>query len=920
MSEVIWIEAAPRHAGSAAPTTVLLAGGGWDRSYRHPVDGRQFRAGVTRRPLFSARLGFDEGGWNGSTRPQTSVVSFSTADTRLRDALAALVWKDAPVSIDVGPEGVPPTRILIGKIQDVEFTLAGLTLTIIDLSERLEGPIASARFAGNGGIEGPAEAKGRVKRRSFGYVFNVEGRLINAAHSIYEFGDPAYPLTAWNALRDKGRAGSFAVLAWQGSIAATYNALIASNPARGGGVVAPSIACAKWWTQPSGPLTADMIGTAGVGGGMQPAAIAAAISAAAAGPTVNGLPAAVALRDAISGVHVASDTESFAQAIDRVLLGASLLWLPRPNGTIEIAQWTFNAAAPLLQGEFRGRTRTYPPHGTRRIGFQRNERIHSDSEMAGVLLEDLVDDGASIAREDLLNSHQQWTDVQNAAGLRPQDNATFGAAWGLNLTGRPGNLAALGGSEGVRNDLISIGSNGALLGGAGGQVTIGGLGFAGSLTATAGDNLLIHGDLDAGHSGWALGEAMIVTGNAAWPVRNAAYCPPSASGFIVDNQKYLWTPRDTFMSATVYAEQANAGSFHLHCYTAADAFITTITVALTQTAFGSWQRHSVRFPATMFPAGTAKITPWWGCNNSGNAASGVLSGAFRLGVSQDGATLGGAWSSNITGRPTNLAALGGSEGVRNDLISIGSNGALLGGAGGQVTIGGLGFVGDLDAQRLSRLNITAGRLRRDTFDLSSSFIANEYVTLSGVNLTNDGGATTLGAVANVGISIGANGALLGGAGGQVTLLGIDTPGVIGRTALLSAANGRVLNPTFYNTQVLLGPRNATSLTPTYSVGASNVTVNLPAHNRVIAGPSGPLTLSYGATSGVVAFSASWWAYIDDPDLTGFASPTVAFTNSPVNLLHPGRYEVASGTAPAAGGGGGDYGGGGGGGIRFNSDF
>ena len=131
-------------------------------------------------------------------------------------------------------------------------------------------------------------------------------------------------------------------------------------------------------------------------------------------------------------------------------------------------------------------------------------------------------------------------------------------------------------------------------------------------------------------------------------------------------------------------------------------------------------------------------------------------------------------------------------------------------------------------------------------------------------------------------------------------------------------DGRVTDPTAYNTQALLGPSSTTTLSPTYTVGGSNVTVNLPAHSRVIAGPSGPLTLNYGAGSGVVAFNAYWVAYIDDPNLAGVASPTIGFSSDPNVLLYPGRYQVSSGIAPAAGGAGGSTGGGGGGGGRFEN--
>jgi hypothetical protein len=126
-----------------------------------------------------------------------------------------------------------------------------------------------------------------------------------------------------------------------------------------------------------------------------------------------------------------------------------------------------------------------------------------------------------------------------------------------------------------------------------------------------------------------------------------------------------------------------------------------------------------------------------------------------------------------------------------------------------------------------------------------------------------------------------------------------------------ANTGRVVDPTFYNTQALLGPSNTTNLSPTYTVGGSNVTVNLPAHTRKVTGAAGPVSLSYGAVSGVVAFSAYWTAYVDDPALTGLASPVATFTSNPDDLLYPGRYQIASGIAPAAGGGGGSTGGGGG---------
>lgn len=135
---------------------------------------------------------------------------------------------------------------------------------------------------------------------------------------------------------------------------------------------------------------------------------------------------------------------------------------------------------------------------------------------------------------------------------------------------------------------------------------------------------------------------------------------------------------------------------------------------------------------------------------------------------------------------------------------------------------------------------------------------------------------------------------------------------------INPATGRIFDPRAYNTQAILGPRNTTNLNPTYTAGGSNVTVNLPSHLRRIAGLNGPISLSYGSSSGVVAFDAYWAAYLDDADLSGFGSPSVTFTSNPDNLLFANRYQLASGIAPSSSGTGGGTGTGGGGGGGFDN--
>lgn len=130
-------------------------------------------------------------------------------------------------------------------------------------------------------------------------------------------------------------------------------------------------------------------------------------------------------------------------------------------------------------------------------------------------------------------------------------------------------------------------------------------------------------------------------------------------------------------------------------------------------------------------------------------------------------------------------------------------------------------------------------------------------------------------------------------------------------ANMESVTGRVVDPTIYNTQLLVGTRSTTNLAPTYTAATNGYTVNLPAHYRTIAGPNGPINLFYGAGSGFIPYSTYWFAYIDDPEQTGNASPTINFTTDSNQLLYAARYSVAQGMTPSAGGTGGSTGSGGG---------
>jgi len=387
MAAVTLIRAQPRDPATGAVVPVKLAGGGSALPY---PDG--YRAGVVRAPRFSARLGFEAGGWSGGTVPTVSDLSFVPADPALVDAYARLIWDRAPIEVDSGDEAAALIRLLTGAVAGRRAGTDGLALGIADLSASLAKPLVTGFFAGTGGLEGSADAAGRAKRISLGRVFDVECRLFDKAYAIYEFGDPGRPMQGCSAIRDKGREGVLEILAWQGSAMATLTALRAATVPDGGGVVAPSIALARWWTTPVGPLTVDVLGDNASGYVETAPAIAARISAMVGGPAIGNLATAIDWRGAAAGLHVDDGAETASAAIDRLALGVSLLWRLTPAGIIDLRQWTWDGAAEALPAIWLGRDSSFPPMGARRLGYRRNHRIHSDAEIAAPLDVELVDD------------------------------------------------------------------------------------------------------------------------------------------------------------------------------------------------------------------------------------------------------------------------------------------------------------------------------------------------------------------------------------------------------------------------------------------------------------------------------------------------------------------------------------------------
>lgn len=398
-ANVLLLMVQPRDVGTGARTTIRLAGGGADFPYRY--GSNDWLAGLEDVPAIVTMLDYTGADFGTGAVPQALQLNWNASSTAALESLRGYYWAGAPFTLYLGPEnaaGTMPAQLVKGTILQASITDSVLQLAMADPAADLQRPVLTASFAGTGGIEGPVDWEGRVKRRIWGYVFNVEGFAIDTANNVYSFSDPAFQLNEFTDVRDKGAsAAAMTVLVWQGSVAATFTALQAAAAPAGGGVVCPSIGMVKWWTRPAGILAADLRGENYSGAFVTKAAdIAQAIVAARSGSAFDAgtVAAANALRTYNCGYMVDDLTTTIAQALDWLLGGLQLYWvLDAITQTIRIGAWDFGTSVGSFTSSQVDRAAIMPPLQERKIGYQRNYREMAAGDLAAILT---YDDGTPI--------------------------------------------------------------------------------------------------------------------------------------------------------------------------------------------------------------------------------------------------------------------------------------------------------------------------------------------------------------------------------------------------------------------------------------------------------------------------------------------------------------------------------------------
>jgi hypothetical protein len=961
----------PRAVASGTAETLLLAGGGNRAAYH--FDGQHWRAGLVDIPRFRTAIGFDENGWTGGVIPTTGRLRWAPSRTADYVTYAnGYVWKGAQIAVELGmegPEGSAPVSwqaLLVGTIADMSADEGMLSFVIADLSVQLNKPMLEGRFfAGTGGVEGPIEIANRVKRRSWGRVFNVEGRILDPANSIYEFGDPARRLESFEAVRDMGRLASPAptVLAWQGSVAATFTALQTATAAQGSGVVAPSIACVKWWTQPAGPLTADIRGESNVEGGQAyvetPAAIAARILAAAGGPAANAasLTEAITARPDAAGIHVGDTGISWASALDRLLQGVSLGWVVSPTGEVFFRPFTFTGPVATLDSLEARRLKALPPVKRRKLGFRRNERQHNDGEIAASVAAGLGEELGDLASEDFVyfgGPYLKETDngvdatlgdfktgMGTAAGFVGQQAlATKATAdFSTDVSGTKPYIHA-GRVLDTRLDNLTpaqyrstIFPNGVGLVAEFKLLSVIGLPSSGSAFALTETESKWADDSGGAVNQRAVNDAGVVyertgtnaAGWGAWQISYSGAYKPIFGADLREDANTIATLaafRTSLGTAAGFVgQQALATGAYIQLGIADSAGVAR---GLVDQNWSFWISNTHVITTLGTAAGFAGQGGLATKNGGGfgNIWEGDSSFESYLPASQPKADGGGLSHFTIEVAPANNPAPHG-----NKFLRLGGIGAHM------IGLPDTAFTAQATSVTLSAFikdsgiaNTWVGTAVNQAGPLmlaieladngtSSTFVANQSFAPSTNGLWQRVSYTATGLTPGTRyrLAMGSH-AYLGNRLLDVDAIQIEYGDTASQyqfnRANRIAFDGRVYDPRLYNTQAIVGVSSATNLAASYS-GTGPFTVNLPAHSRTIAGPQGAITINYGGGSFSVNANEVWHAFIDDPMLEGIVSPIIQKAATQSGLIGPHRYHLASGVAPAQGQTGGPIGGGGG---------
>lgn len=518
-------------------------------------------------------------------------------------------------------------------------------------------------------------------------------------------------------------------------------------------------------------------------------------------------------------------------------------------------------------------------------------------------------------------------------------NATYGAVWAGNVTGRPSNLSSLSGSEAINNALVPVGYNALVNSEFGSMTTAWSSTFpVGWANAWIGDSTNSPTPTDARITladGTFAFQRTLSTGpngtvfdviDSFWV--GAGYMLPCLPNDVIGASGLLAYHNCTGVDvAIIFFNAAGTEISEVHSSSTGTSNGTNVYTSLTRanltpasivaTAPANTARAGffVRAHITGSPSSPSAIiaAPMLAKLASGQtvvppyspgppdlyATKGATAGSDL--VDSGGAVLG---DTAIKNNAISVDASGFIQGigtgvgtaVKNSLISISTGGALSGAGGGAVTIGGLGYSGDLNAtygaawgSNLSGVPTTLAAVT------SSDPVKNSAISVDGSGLIQGIGTGAGTAVKNSLVSISSAGALSGAGGGTVTIGGLGYSGDLNATygaqagTSLKDSGGTVLGDAAVK-------NSAISVDASGLIQGIGTGVGTAVKNSLIAISGGALT-GIGTGAGTVVANSA--ITVAAGVLTGIGTAGIAVDNTLVNPVTIGAVKTDASNAPGS---------------------
>jgi hypothetical protein len=389
VSLTVLIECSPRRPADGVVVPLRLV---FNSVARANFLGVQWHPAVVAVPAFESSLGFDGRQFGAAPSPQIGELIFAlTTATRFA---ASLVWTNAAVTMKsaawTATGGDPAdgdfATIWTGQAEDIATGNGEARVRLLDNGQALRVAALAGKFGSTGDalLDGADALKDRSAEtrvpRAWGKLLSIPGLIVDRANGIWLFAGNA--ATSVQAFYDGGAAFTLGVAR------ADLAALQAHVPADGAVdycLDAGGKFLARPWSTPTYPFTA-----AATFGSAKAADIASAIvtGRTAVTFTAGTVTAFNALQGADCGLYLDDET-SVAGALDRLFSGLGGWWRLGSAGTISLGRWGWTPPALTVPSHRRHapeRLRVLAPTRRRSLGYARNDRVHSEAEIARILL------------------------------------------------------------------------------------------------------------------------------------------------------------------------------------------------------------------------------------------------------------------------------------------------------------------------------------------------------------------------------------------------------------------------------------------------------------------------------------------------------------------------------------------------------